>query len=184
MSIWTRSRSSEGGVLSWREVRDGGLVSTSQAVAGTLAELDRIGLVHRDPPHFGRNVEVGLGFRQIERLRVWPPIGRVVDVPLRGGEAEAHDRPAADLRRKPLRMDHRAAVGDAEIIEDLHDLAGEAALRKLGCALHEQDHIVLFDVGADPLLDAICVGHGMCLSLVRPGAPQASFGADVCKARA
>ncbi|MDG2125555.1 MAG: hypothetical protein P8J87_17765 [Verrucomicrobiales bacterium] len=34
----------ESGILSWRELRDGGLVDTSQVVPGRLAELDRLGL--------------------------------------------------------------------------------------------------------------------------------------------
>src|SRR5262249_53207449 len=44
-------------------------------------------------------------------------------------------------------------IGHDEIIEDLHDLAGEAAHRKLRRALHEQHHLVSLDLVVDELID-------------------------------
>jgi hypothetical protein len=44
------------------------------------------------------------------------------------------------------------------MVEDLHDLAGKSAHRKLWRAFHEQHHIVSFDFIIDELLDC----HGIC----------------------
>ena len=54
-----------------------------------------------------------------------------------------------------------AFVGDAEVIEDLHDLPGKSALRKLRRALHEQHHVVGLHFVVDELLD----GHGSSVLL-------------------
>src|SRR5262245_18324754 len=54
-----------------------------------------------------------------------------------------------------IRFEHvDAFVLHAEIIEDLHHLAVEAGLRELRRSLHEQHHVVAFDLVIDPLLDA------------------------------
>ncbi len=45
-------------------------------------------------------------------------------------------------------------VGDAQVIEDLHHLAGKSALRELRRALHEQHHVVTLHFIVDELLDA------------------------------
>src|SRR6185437_15564950 len=45
-------------------------------------------------------------------------------------------------------------VIDAEIVEDLHELAGKAALRKRGRSLHEKHDIVLVDGRLNELIDA------------------------------
>ena len=42
----------------------------------------------------------------------------IVDVPFRAGHAQPHDRTALDLVGKALGMEHRAAVGDACVVED------------------------------------------------------------------
>ena len=47
-----------------------------------------------------------------------------------------------------------AFVGDAEMVEDLHHLAGKSALRKLRRAFHEQHHVVCLHFIVDELLDA------------------------------
>src|SRR5262249_40422060 len=47
----------------------------------------------------------------------------------------------------------KTLIGHAKIIEDLHDLAGEAAHRKLRRALHEQHHLVSLDRAVDELID-------------------------------
>ena len=47
-----------------------------------------------------------------------------------------------------------AFVGDAQVVEDLHDLAGKSALRKLRRALHEQHHVVGLHFIVDELIDA------------------------------
>src|SRR3974390_1074141 len=44
-------------------------------------------------------------------------------------------------------------IDHAEIIEDLHDLTGEAAHRKLRRAFHEQHHLVSLDLVVDELID-------------------------------
>ena len=49
----------------------------------------------------------------------------------------------------------------ADIIENLHNLAGEAAHRKLMCALHEKDNVIAVDFGFDAILN--CHGLGPCL---------------------
>ena len=46
-------------------------------------------------------------------------VAAVVDMPLERGHAEAHHRAALDLRGQPLRVNDGAAVGDAEVIDDL-----------------------------------------------------------------
>ena len=47
-----------------------------------------------------------------------------------------------------------ALVADAEIIEDLHDLAGKAALREGRRALHEKHDVAGFHLIVDPLVDS------------------------------
>src|SRR5690606_6515921 len=42
-----------------------------------------------------------------------------------------------------------ALVVDSEIVEDLHHLTGEAALRKARRALHEEHHVVALDFAVD-----------------------------------
>jgi hypothetical protein len=56
------------------------------------------------------------------------------------------------------------------MIEDLHDLTGESALRKLRRAFHEQDDVVALHLVVDELIDA----HGWPLSpmLERRGAAE------------
>lgn len=64
-----------------------------------------------------------------------------------------------------------ALVGDAEIVEDLDDLAGESALRKLRGSLHEENDVVGLDFIVDEFVDA---GHCSILSerAAREGLPR------------
>ena len=61
-----------------------------------------------------------------------------------------------------VRFEHvQPLVGHAEVIEDLHHLPGKSAHRELRGALHEQHHVVAFDLILDELLDR----HGIPLLL-------------------
>ena len=57
---------------------------------------------------------------------------RIVDVALEAGHAEAHDGAALDLCGQALRMEHGAAVGHAQIVENL-----EPARLQVELDLHE-----------------------------------------------
>src|SRR6185312_7026712 len=47
-----------------------------------------------------------------------------------------------------------ALVADADVVEDLHHLAGKTALRELRRALHEKHDVVRLHFAVDELLDA------------------------------
>src|SRR5262249_14515000 len=83
----------------------------------------------------------------------------------------------------------KTLIGHAEIIEDLHDLAGEAAHRKLRRALHEQHHLVSLDLVVDELIDRHsclpCWAAGKTLPRRIPSARRAIYVAqNGCKAHA
>src|SRR6185369_5306585 len=68
-----------------------------------------------------------------------------------------------------------AFVGHAEVVEDLHHLPGEAALRELRGAFHEQHHVVALHFIVDELLDC----HGSPRSAARESRPVTC---DICSA--
>src|SRR5690606_8942982 len=63
--------------------------------------------------------EVRRGLRMQQPDVAGKAVLRVIDDPLVRRHAEAHDGAAPDLRGKPLRMNHRARIRDADVIEDL-----------------------------------------------------------------
>src|SRR5205807_8803637 len=77
----------------------------------------------RSPADLGGNVEVCGRLRLLDRLRRRNAELRIVDMPLEMGEADAHHVAARDLMTKAERMEHRAAVRDAQHFLDL-ELAG------------------------------------------------------------
>src|SRR5881394_716850 len=83
----------------------------------------RIRLVDGVGAEYRRHVEVARGLRLVEVHGPGQAILRVVDVMLERREPEAHRRAALDLRREALRMDHRAAVRDRDVVDDV-ELAG------------------------------------------------------------
>jgi hypothetical protein len=89
-----------------------------------------------------------------------------LDVELRDG------RPLGiglDSVSQVVRLEHvQALIGHAEVIEDLHHLPGKPAHRELRRALHEQHHVVAFDLVVDELVD----GHGIPRLPAERGAPQ------------
>src|SRR4051794_23287108 len=105
-----------------------------------------------------------------------------LDVELRNG------RPTAEL----LDTLAQARVGehvdalelDAQMGQHLHHGGREAALREHRRPLHVEDDVVGLDVALDPLFHGVI--HISISSSKRPapGSGQASFGTDVCKARA
>src|SRR5499426_2892047 len=68
-----------------------------------------------------------------------------------------------------------AFVWHADVVEDLHDLAGESALRELRRALHEQHHVVAFDLVVDPLLDAHLSSFRQAFLAAAPAASRLSL---------
>ena len=56
--------------------------------------------------------------------------------------------------RSSFEVEHvDALVVDAEVVEDLHDLAGEPALREAGRALHEEHDVVALHFVVDVVVD-------------------------------
>src|SRR5215472_8937001 len=108
-----------------------------------LALLDRDALV----------LEQGLQFAGLEHLAddVAAADEFALDVELRNGRPV---RVRLDALAQVVVLEHvEPFVGHAEMIEDLHDLPGEAAHRELRRALHEQHHLVRLDLIIDELVD-------------------------------
>src|SRR5258707_14423494 len=65
-----------------------------------------------------------------------------------------------DALAQIVRFEHvQALIAHAEMIENLHHLSGKSAHRKLRRALHEQHHVVAFELIVDEFLDGHRIPH-------------------------
>ena len=87
----------------------GALNSATADFAGLEAQLERLSDTQADQQEAIRDLEALLD----------QAVARIEDVPLTCSHAEALHGTAVDLRAQAQRMQHRAAVADAEITQDL-----------------------------------------------------------------
>src|SRR3984893_15172779 len=98
--------------------------------------LLRVGPVGRPPADLRRNVEIGRRSRLLDPLRGRNAELRVIDMAFEVGEADAHHVAALDLMTESLRMQHGAAIRDAQHFLDF-ELAGLGIELDLGKAHRE-----------------------------------------------